>query len=218
LKPRGLIVAPIWFEGGQYSAAFQLQPDGTLYSARNLPCGFVHLRGVAAGPALDLRVGSGSLMISSAHLERVDAVALGMLLNADAQDGHLGHGLTSTEIVYGVMPFLAMALPGDDVFASYTVLSDQQPFGIEGHGFAVLAKGSACFVSTQGQGRAQVFGGADTLLAVQDGLSAWQTAGRPSSDQLRMRLSPRRNGAPPAAPKRGRVYTRADHSLEVWYG
>jgi protein-L-isoaspartate(D-aspartate) O-methyltransferase len=216
LKPRGLIVAPIWFEGAQYSAAFQLQPDGTLYSERNLPCGFVPLRGAAAGPALELRVGN-SLFINSSQLDRVDAVALGMLLNADAETGHLGHVLTSSEFAYSLMPFLAMSLPGEDVFASYAVLTDQQPYGIEGHGFAVIAKGSACFVSTQDEGRALIFGGADTLLAAQDALNAWNMAGRPSADRLRMRLSPIRNGALPAAPKRGRVYARADHTLEVWY-
>ena len=216
LKPRGLIVAPIWFEGSQYSAAFRLQPDGTLYSERNLPCGFVHLRGVAAGPTLDLRVGNGSLAISSAHLDQIDAVALGMLLNADAQDGHLGHVLTSGDISYGAMPFLALALPGDDSFATFSVLGDQQPYGIDGHGFAVITKGSACFVSAQGQGKALVFGSADTLLAVQDGLSAWQAAGRPTADRLRMRLSPI-SGSRPSEPKRGAVYTRADHYLEVWF-
>ncbi len=217
LKPRGMIVAPIWFEGQQYSAAFQRQPDGTLYSERNLPCGFVHLRGVAAGPVLDMRVGSGSLAISSGQLNRVDAVALQMLLNADAQDGHLGHVLSSSDYIYSAMPFLALCLPEEDVFATYSVLSDQQPYGIEGHGFAVIAKGSACFVGAHEQGRAHVFGGADTLLAVQDGLNAWQAAGTPSVNRLRLRLTPADSGTPPQAPRGGRVYLRGDHYLEVWF-
>jgi protein-L-isoaspartate(D-aspartate) O-methyltransferase len=217
LKPRGMIVAPLWFESGQYSAAFQLQPDGTLYSQRNLPCGFVHLRGLAAGPTLDMRVGSGSLAISSGQLNRVDAVALQMLLNADAQEGHLGRVLSSSDITYSLLPFLALHLPEEDVFATYGVLSDQQPFGIEGYGFAVLAKGSACFVSTRGEGKVQVFGGADTLLAVQDAISAWEAAGRPSVTRLRLRLTPADSGTPPKAPRGGRVYLRGQHYLEVWF-
>ncbi|HYO89448.1 MAG TPA: protein-L-isoaspartate O-methyltransferase [Candidatus Limnocylindrales bacterium] len=217
LKPRGLIVAPIWFEGQQYSAAFQLQPDGTLYSQRNLPCGFVHLRGLAAGPVLDMRVGSGSLAISSGQLQQVDAVALQMLLNADTQDGYLGHALTASDITYSLLPFLALTLPDEDVFATYAVLSDQQPFGIEGYGFAVIAKGSACFVSTRGEGRACVFGGADTLLAVQDAISAWEAAGCPSVTRLRLRLTPAESGTPPSAPRGGRVYVRGDHYLEAWF-
>lgn len=216
LKPRGLIVAPIWFAGGQYSAAFQLQPDGSLYSERNLACGFVHLRGVSAGPGVDVAVGN-ALIVSSDQPERVDPVALGMLLNADAQDGRIGLVLTSREILFGVMPFLAMTLPRDEVFASYSTSGGQQPYGIEGQGFAVIAGGSACFVSAQGEGRAQVFGGADTLLAVQDGLIAWAAAGRPMLERLRLRLSPIANGAPSPAGKHGRVFTRPDHDLEAWY-
>lgn len=217
IKPRGMIVAPIWFESGQYSAAFQLQPDGTLYSQRNLPCGFVHLRGLAAGPTLDMRVGSGSLAISSGQLHRVDPVALQMLLNADAQDSFLGHTLTSGDITYSLLPFLALTLPNDDVFVTYTALDSQQPFGIEGYGFAVIAKGSACFVSTRGEGRARVFGGVDTLLAAQDAISAWEAAGQPSVTRLRFRLIPVEEGIPSAAPYKGRVCVRGDHALEAWF-
>lgn len=216
LKPRGLIVAPIWFEGQQYSAAFHLQPDGSLYSEHNLPCGFVHLRGLASGPQVDLRIGSGSLIISAGQPERVDAVALQMLLNADAQDGHLGHVLNSGDFAYSAVPFLALTLPEEDVFATYSVATDQQPFGLEGSGFAVIARGSACFVPLRGEGRAVVFGGADTLLAVQDGLSAWQAAGRPTTDRLRLRLTPI-TGNQPTPPRQGRVYRRIDHYLEVWF-
>jgi len=217
LKPRGLIVAPIWFAGGQYSAAFQLQPDGSLYSERNLPCGFVHLRGIASGPEVDVLVGGGSLLISADQLDRVDAVALQMLLNADLQDGHLGRGLKRGDFTFSLTPFLAMNLPDEHVFAVYSTLNGQQPFGIEGQGFAVIGKGSACFVSTDGEGRALAFGGADALLAAQDGVSAWEAAGRPAVERLRMRLTPI-NGGPPAAGKHGRVFKRADHYLEAWFG
>lgn len=217
LKPRGLIVAPIWLAGGQYSAAFQLQPDGSLYSDRNLPCGFVRLRGLSSGPEVEARIGGGSLTISSDQLDQIDPVALQMLLNADAQAGHLGRVLKRGDFTFSLLPFLMLNLPGEDVYALYSVADGQHPFGIEGQGFAVIGKGSACFVPSDGEGRALAFGGADTLLEVQDAISAWEAAGRPPIERLRLRLSPV-SGAPPPPGQYGGVFQRADHYLEAWYG
>ena len=41
LMPRGVIVAPLWLEGFEVSAALTLQPDGSFYSAVNRLCGFI---------------------------------------------------------------------------------------------------------------------------------------------------------------------------------
>src|SRR5690606_28787823 len=45
LKPRGLIIAPLWLDSIQVSGSFQLQSDNSLLSQDNLPCGFIRLRG-----------------------------------------------------------------------------------------------------------------------------------------------------------------------------
>ena len=44
LKPDGLIVAPLWMEGFEVSAALTLQQDGSLASEDNRLCGFIPLR------------------------------------------------------------------------------------------------------------------------------------------------------------------------------
>jgi len=79
LKPRGRIVAPIWLEGFQYSAAFELQADGTLYSEDNLPCGFVRMRGAGMGEEGVFRV--GSLLTLQANAGTLDSAQLQMLLS-----------------------------------------------------------------------------------------------------------------------------------------
>ncbi|MFQ3566124.1 MAG: methyltransferase domain-containing protein [Aggregatilineales bacterium] len=212
LKKGGILVAPIWLEGMQYSAAFHLQPDGSLLSADNYPCGFIPLRGVSAGPELRVRVGSG-LLLQSSDVARLDSAALQMMLSEDASSGHLGVFLSASEFAHSLIPFIALNLPDELIFASYSTPVNQQPFGIEGSGFALLAQGSACFVPMQEAGKAIVFGGADTLLAAQDLVSAWQRAGAPSAARLRLRLIPREQTLPRAP---GRAFTRADHHLFAW--
>lgn len=72
LKPKGIIVAPLWIDAGQVSASFTIQSDDTLYSPQNLPCGFIQLRGMAAGPAVVRRVGSSSLVLISNEVISID--------------------------------------------------------------------------------------------------------------------------------------------------
>jgi protein-L-isoaspartate(D-aspartate) O-methyltransferase len=215
LKAQGILVAPIWLSGMQYSAAFHIQADGTLYSANNRPCGFVRLQGAFAGPEVQVRVGSGNaLTLHSNDAAHIDPAALRMLLSADAESGHLGTILTPIDFSQSLLPYLLLHLPDELMFASYVVQGEQQPYGIEGQGFAVLMQGSACFVPIRGQGHAQCFGSADTLLMVQDIIAAWDAAGRPTVEQMRMRLIP---GAPFEAATDSRVlFPRRDHTLQVW--
>jgi protein-L-isoaspartate(D-aspartate) O-methyltransferase len=215
LKPNGIIVAPIWVDAFQVSAAFTVQGDGTLYSNANLPCGFIHLRGMAAGPVVYGRVGSTALTLSSNAIDDLDSAALQMLLSDDAETTHLSLSLKSSEYWHGFLPFLILNTPEGFVFAVYGVDDDQQVYGLSGHGFALIAQGSACFVPYQGQGEAHCFGGADAFLVLQDCLQAWDTLGRPGSRRLRLRLIPK-NGAPPAAVE-GKIYPRQDHYLHAWF-
>lgn len=215
LKQKGILVAPMWLEGLQYSAAFHPQPDGTLYSEDNRPCGFVRLRGAFAGPDVQVRVGSsGALVLHSSDAAQIDPVALHLLLSSDAESGHLGYTLTPNDFTQSFLPFAILHLPDHLIFASYAVHSEQQPYGIEGQGFALLMQGSACFIPLRGQGRAYSFGAADAFLTAQDVIAAWDASKRPNVEQLRMRLIPIGQSKPDVTS--GKLYTRQDHMLHVW--
>jgi protein-L-isoaspartate(D-aspartate) O-methyltransferase len=215
LKMKGILVAPMWLDGLQYSAAFHPETDSTLYSEDNRPCGFVRLRGAFSGPEVQVRVGSGHwLILHSSGAAQIDSVALHLLLSADAESGHLGHVLNPNDFTQSLLPFVLLHLPEHLIFASYSVASEHQPYGIEGQGFALLMQGSACFVSLRGQGRAQSFGAADAFLAAQDLIAEWNAAGRPTVEQMRMRLIPVEQNITDLTA--GKPYLRQDHYLHVW--
>jgi protein-L-isoaspartate(D-aspartate) O-methyltransferase len=215
LKANGILVAPMWLDGLQYSAAFHLQADGTLYSEDNRPCGFVRLRGAFAGPEVQVRVGSGvSLVLHSSDAAHIDSAALHLLLSADAETGYLGFNLNSGDFTQGLLPFIILRLPENVIFASYAVQGEQLPYGLEGQGFALLMQGSACFVPSRGQGRAHSFGSADAFLMTQDLIAAWTIAGRPTVEQMRLRLTPVEHGKPEVTA--GKLYFRRDHYLHLW--
>lgn len=212
MKPRGVLVAPFWLEGFQYSAAFHLQPDGTLYSEHNLPCGFIRLKGAAIGDDMTYRVGK-SLYLQASGI--IDPVQIEMLLSNDADTAYLGYSLSPQDYTFSVIPYLALNLPENMTLAAYGVLDDAMPYGIDGGGFAIIGPGSACFVTARGNGKGYSFGGADAILAMQDILTRWNHAGRPRLERLRLRLSPISAGSPNNA--RGKVFRRRDHYVEAWF-
>jgi protein-L-isoaspartate(D-aspartate) O-methyltransferase len=219
LKQRGILVAPLWIDAFQVSAAFHARPDGSLISEQNLPCGFIRLRGAAAGPNVQVRVGSSALFLTSSTALHVDGAAIAMLLAEDAADDHLGQALVSVEEWHGFLNFLSLYLAPEYILAGYVIAGEQKPFGLEGQGFAVLTRGSACFVPLRGQGAARYFGGGDALLAVREMLDQWGAAGRPGSDRLRLELTPRERSLilEPARVVNGvRIFPRFDHELRMW--
>src|SRR5690606_26002888 len=96
LKPKGILVAPIWADGLQFSAAFERAPDGSFISTWNIPCGFVTMRGPAAGPRRNKRFGTTPLTLTSNDAAAVDAAALGALMKSDAEIDYL-----ETRYTYG---------------------------------------------------------------------------------------------------------------------
>lgn len=214
LKPNGILVAPIWLDAFQVSAAFTVQSDGTLYSSVNLPCGFIHLRGIAAGPVVYMRVGSTALTLASNAIGELDSAALQMLLSDDTETTLLSISLKSSEYWHGFLPFLILNIPEGFTFAVYGVDEQQQAYGMAGHGFALIAHGSACFVPYHGHGETHCFGGADAFIALQDCLQTWDAQGRPGSKRLRLRLIPQNSSTPIVT--EGKIYTRHDHHLHAW--
>jgi protein-L-isoaspartate(D-aspartate) O-methyltransferase len=214
LKPMGVLVAPIWIDALQVSAAFQPQPDGTLYSSDNQPCSFIHLRGQAAGPRATYRVGSSPMVLSYSAEQYLDLTAMQWLLSDDADTGYLDTSLNANELWNGFLPYLMLNRPSGTLLALYTLIDDTAAFGITEPGFALIAPGSACFVPYTGGGRIHCFAGADAFLALEGRLKRWNAAGRIDASHLRLRLTP--NTSQPSTPDIGLTYPRRDHTLHVW--
>lgn len=214
LKPDGILVVPLWLNGLQVSAAFTMKPHDMLYSGRNIPCGFVHLRGAAAGPPVQKRVNGSSLALMCDNLDQIDTVALHMLLSDDHEETHLGLSLSAHDYWYGLLPFVMINEPEGFTFVLYGVGDNQTAYGLEGHGFGLTGPASAVFVPNQAEGKAHCYAGSDALMALHDALVAWESAARPSIDRLRLRLVPLEGGKPGV--KNGKLYTRHHHYLHVW--
>ncbi|MBZ0301477.1 MAG: class I SAM-dependent methyltransferase [Anaerolineae bacterium] len=214
LKPRGIIVAPLWIDAMQVSAALQVQGDDRLYSESNLPCGLIHLRSVGAGPEVTRRVGNSPLVLTSNDVPAVDGAALYALLADGVEDSLLDIRLSGSEYFHGFLPYLVLNLPEGFTFAAYNLSANQQVYGIDGSGLALIRAGSACFVPFQGHGAVQSFGSPDALLAVQDTLVSWDAAGRPDWQALRLRLYPKTETIP--AVSAGKLYTRQDYFIHAW--
>ncbi|MCA9882119.1 MAG: hypothetical protein KC708_04090 [Anaerolineae bacterium] len=212
LKKEGRIVAPIWLDGVQVSARFDLQPDGTLLSTDNRPCAFVYLRGEAAGPDMRRRVGSTSLYLISEKAGELDTIALHTLLSDDHEYCNLEQQIDEYSIWYGLQLYLMLYQPEDVTFALYAIIEGQQAYGMEGRGIALFDQASAMFLPYDGNGQGHCFAGADALFRMQAAYDEWDALGKPRTESLRVRLIPR-NQEPPTE---GRVYTRREHYVQVW--
>lgn len=214
LKPRGLIIAPLWLDSIQVSGSFQLQSDNSLLSQDNLPCGFIRLRGAESGPVVSQRIGSSSLILTSNAVRALDSSALHVLFSEDGEDNLLDMRLTAADYWSGFVPYLILNVPQGFTFAVYNLSANEQAYGIEGHGFALITSGSACFVPYTGHGEVRSFGAPDSFMALQGLLAEWDAVKRPGSDRLRLRLIPS-SEAPPVIDT-GKLYVRKDHYLHAW--
>lgn len=214
LKPNGRLIVPIWLDGLQVIATFVKEREDVLVSELNAAGAFVYMRGIAAAPQVSKRVGSTSLRLYADDIKEIDTVALHALLSEDHDFCHLSKSLASEEYWYGVLPYIMLSEPKDTVFAVYSVMDNQKAYGIDGEGFAILAAGSACFVPYFGLGNTHCFAGADAFLTVEEQMDAWDAAGRPGIDRLRLRLHPRIGTRPKIT--EGKLYERRNHILHVW--
>lgn len=214
LKPRGRIVAPIWIDGVQVSAVFEMQADGTLLSVDNRPCAFVYLRGEAAGPNLRKTVGSTALTLFSDTVAQIDTVALHTLLSDDQETGYMERQLPEVDLWYGFQLYVMINEPPDMTFALFAIEDDRQAYGMQGRGLALLAPASAVFLPYRSKGLCYSFAGADAYLELQRLLDEWLALGQPRTDRLRLRLIPKLAAMPENPP--GKLYQRRDHVLHAW--
>lgn len=214
LKPRGLIVAPIWLDAMQVSATLRPEKGDTLYSNVNLPCGFIRLRGVNAGPIVTQRVGHSGLILTSNEVPALDSAALHALLSEEEDHTLLDIRLAGSDYFHSFLTYLILNLPPGFTFAAWQVSANQQLYGLGGAGFALIGTGSACFVPFHGHGEAHAYGSSDAFMTLQSILAAWDAAGRPDWRVLRLRMHPK-TGPPPTINK-GLLYTRQDHYIHAW--
>ena len=214
LKPRGLIVAPLWLDALQVSGVFSILADGSLYSENNLQCSFIRLKGMSSGPGVTRRVGSSSLVLTSNAAASMDSASMHLLLSEDSESGLLDVRLRPNEYWTAFMPYLMLHQPFGFYFAVYNIGANEKAYGIEGHGFALVGPGSACFVPYNGHGEVFCFGAPHAFMALQSALADWDSAGRPDSDRLRLRLIPVDQGQPTI--ENGVLYTRKEHYIHAW--
>jgi protein-L-isoaspartate(D-aspartate) O-methyltransferase len=214
LKPRGTIVAPIVIDGVQVSARFVLQDDGTLLSVDNRPCAFVYMLGQYAGPDFRRQVGSSSLYILADDVQNIDTAALHTLLSDDHEYCQFDSQLTVNDFWYGYQLYLMIHEPPELSFFVYSVIEGQQAYGLEGRGIALFTRGTVAFASYNDKGLVHCFAGSDAFIEMQRVLDNWEAEGRPTMDDLRLRLIPKILDMP--AIDYGRIYERGDNFLHVW--
>ncbi len=214
LKDKGRLVVPIWLDGVQVSASFIPQADGTFLSTDNQPCAFVYLQGAGVGPHVRKQVGSTSMLILADEIDKIDTVALHLLLSDDLEMQTLGKHLTAMDYWYGFQLYMMIHEPEKFVFAVYDIPKGQKAYGMEGNGIVLFAPASAVFAGYQDGGRVFSFGGADAYLEMQSRVMEWEKLPSPIAQSLRLRLVPKSLGEPEIST--GKLYTRQHHYLHIW--
>ncbi|MFN8530350.1 MAG: rRNA adenine N-6-methyltransferase family protein [Anaerolineae bacterium] len=214
LKRNGRLVTPIWLDALQISAAFQFDAAGSLVSHDNLPCWFVRLRGLDAGPGLSTYVGGTMLELVTTEKHRLDGAALQYLMQDYAELNYLDMPMRFGRLIGGFLPHLTLNASPEHALAYYVVDDDAAPYGIRGAGFALIMPGSACFIPFNEGGAARCFGSADAFITVQEKLQAWRDAGEPGMERLRLRLSSPSDTTPHPG---GKVFARRYHTLHAWF-
>jgi protein-L-isoaspartate(D-aspartate) O-methyltransferase len=214
LRNDGVLVAPLWLNALQYSAGLRMRAGDALESARNYPCTFVPLRGLVAGPRMSVRVG-GSALTLTGDVSHLDSAALHLLFSEQADIDYLSTPLVARQRQRNLLPYVMLNLPEEFIFCLFAAAGDLLPYGMNQRGFAVLARGSAVFVSLEGDFKAWVFGGADAFVATQETISQWRARKMPGDEALRIRLTAR--GSQDSVPAAGvRVYPRTYRDIHVW--
>ncbi len=214
LRDAGKLVAPIWLDGVQVSAAFTKQDDGSWMSRDNHPCAFVYLQGLAAGPKVRKRVGSTSLDILADDADKIDTAALHALLSSERELHHLGTDLRAEDFWYGFQLFAMLYEPAPAVFAVYAIPKGETAYGLSGNGFLLFAPTSVAFAPYDARGAVYCHGSADAFLTLRALLDDWLACDGSLSERLRLRLIPMAQGRPTI--ETGQLYARKDHYLHVW--
>ena len=214
LRDEGRLVAPIWLDGVQVSAAFVKQSDGSLLSEDNRPCAFVCLQGLAAGPQVRKRVGSSDLEILADDIDKIDTAALHLLLSQDYEIHHLPGDMAPEHYWYGFQLHMMLHEPPRHIFAVYAIPEGETYYGLEGNGVLLFTAGSAAFAPYDSGGSVFSFGSSAAFMATQTLYDDWRTSETDLLERLRLRLAPIKRDR--LIDARGKRFVRKDHTLQVW--
>ncbi len=224
LAPGGRLLLPLWFRGAQKTVAFEPTgaPDGAhLASVSVSSCAFMRLRGTFAGPEAYVTLGPDpGLAISSEDRAQVDAAELYALLTGPGRDHPVPVHLAPRDVWQGLGLWLALRQPGfctvsaDGEMARHPAVADF--FGSpDAYRFTMGLVGEAalCLLAYQADRSrvvdpaahpfplaARSFGSDDRLaeLLIAE-IAAWDAAGRPTDERLRVRAYPLPTPRAPAA-------------------
>jgi protein-L-isoaspartate(D-aspartate) O-methyltransferase len=217
LTPDGRLVLPLSLKQAQKSVAFEKR-DGYLVSVSLRDCGFMRLRGAFAEPEHLIPLGPESgLCLSMGHPSRVDAESVYRLLGGPAHEAPTGVSASPREIWAGLTPWLELREP-DLVGLSAdgeTITRGLVPCLLEGGGpsswcytcgllgeasLSVLARrpapGPALASSRDEQPfelivrRCGAAEGEALARRLIEHVTAWDAAGRPSTQGMRIRAYP----------------------------
>lgn len=195
LRPGGRLVVPLDLHGVQRTVAFEL--DGDHWTSTNAqPCGFMRMRGPFAGPEKNYRV-SDSVTLSLPADRAVDPEALADVLTEPPTVIGTGTAPSVSQLFDGLSLWLAVREPRwcalSEMAGRETPLLRDAPLsapestvtaGVLGDdGVAVLSRKDG-ELTVLGYGNDAV---ANDLLAH---IQAWESAGRPGTDGLRIDAYP----------------------------
>lgn len=209
LAPAGRIVLPLSLRGVQRSVALQRRDDH-LASNSVAVCGFMRMRGAAAGPERSMSLGD-DVLLDLPDDRPVDAEAVAAALAAPGAELPTGLAVTRAECFDGLALWLALseaptcivsalgeaiergAIPALIAFPGVAVTCGL----LDGGELALLAPGA-------GDGAFELsvrcYGAAGELGArLVERVRAWDAAGRRATDGLRVRAYPRGAALPDGA-------------------
>ncbi|GAA1848124.1 hypothetical protein GCM10009836_29720 [Pseudonocardia ailaonensis] len=187
LAPGGRLLLPLTLQGSQLSVAFDLADDRVLRSDSVYGCGFMRLRGSAAGPAPNellrerwtAQPGDGP---------RPDLGAVSALLDQPGQLVELGGRLTHGHVWHGVGLWLMIHTPGTlRILTTDPAGAEFVPIG-DGHATIALTgpDGLAALTADPLGTRAYGPGGDAAAARLRDCVRAWRAAGMPVARDLRL--------------------------------
>lgn len=195
LTKNGRLVVPLDLRGVQRSVAFE-RADDHWTSTSVVPCGFMRMRGPFAGPERTYVLDAGHTL-SLPEAREVDAVAVAEVLAEEPAVRGTGTAPTVAQLFDGLNLWLAIREPNwctvsEVAGAAPTLLRDaplRTPDAVATAGI-LGDDGVALIASVDGELTVLGYGNdrvADELVAQ---VLAWESAGRPGSDGLRVDAYP----------------------------